>query len=82
MLKLGCYLGPSIDIGSAMTTKILAENVQLHHRSIYRPLTSDEFLDKDRSDAKQQLMARVSEVWTLGPTKRVRGHRAREQPPV
>ena len=26
VLKLGCYLGPSIDVGPAMTAKILTEN--------------------------------------------------------
>ena len=48
VLKLGHYIGPSIDVGPAMTTKILTENGQLLHRSTYRP---DELLDKDRSDA-------------------------------
>ena len=51
LLKLGHYLGPSIDFGSAMTTKILTENRQVLHKSTYRPLTPDELLDKARSDA-------------------------------
>ena len=56
----------SIDIGPTITTKILTENGQVLHRSIYRPLTLDEISDKDGSDAYEQLMARVS-----SPIKRV-----------
>ena len=61
MLKLGHYLGPSIDAGPAMTTKILTENGQVLHRSMYRPLTPDELLDKGRSDDQEQFMGRVHE---------------------
>ena len=32
VLKLGCYLGSSIDVGPAMTTKILNKNEQVLHR--------------------------------------------------
>ena len=32
MLKLGHYLGPSIDVGPTMTTEILTENGQVLHR--------------------------------------------------
>ena len=51
MLNLCHYLGPSIDVGPAMTTKILMENGQVLHRSTYRLLTPDELLDNDGSDA-------------------------------
>ena len=51
MLKLGCYLGLSIDIGPDMTIRILMENGQVLHRSTYRSLTPDELLDKDMLDA-------------------------------
>ena len=51
MLKLDLYLGSIIDVGPAMTTKILTENGQVLHRSTYRSLTPDELLDKDGSDA-------------------------------
>ena len=46
MLKLGSYLRPSIDIGPAMTTTILAENGQVLHRLMYRLLTPGELLNK------------------------------------
>ena len=35
VLKLGHYLGLSIDIGQAMTVKILTGNGQVLHRSTY-----------------------------------------------
>ena len=61
VLKLGPYLGPSRDIGPAMTAKILMDNGQVLHRLIYTPLTPDDLLDKNRSDAQEQFMARVFE---------------------
>ena len=51
MLKLGHYLGSSVDVGPAMTAKILTENGKVLHSSTYRSLTSDDLLDKDGSDA-------------------------------
>ena len=50
VLKLGHYLGLSIDVSPAMTAKILTENGHVLHRSTYRPLTPDELLDKDGPD--------------------------------
>ena len=41
VLKLGNYLGPSIDVGPAMTAKLLTENGQVLHRSTNQPLTPD-----------------------------------------
>ena len=59
VLKLSRYLGHSIDIGPAMTAKILTENGQVLHRSTYRLLTPDELLDKDRPEAREQFMVGV-----------------------
>ena len=42
VIKLGHYLELSIDVGPAMTTKILTENGQVLHRSTYRSLTTEE----------------------------------------
>ena len=50
VLRLGCYLGPSIDVGPAMIAMILTQNRQVLHRSTYRPLTPDDKGDKDWSD--------------------------------
>ena len=42
-LKVGHYLGPSIDVGPAMMNmKILTQNGQVLHRSTYRPLTPED----------------------------------------
>jgi hypothetical protein len=41
-LILGRYLGPSTDIGPAMTAKILKGNGQYQHRSTPRGLTEEE----------------------------------------
>ena len=35
VLKLSCYLGPSLDKGPAMTAKILTEDEQVLHRATY-----------------------------------------------
>jgi hypothetical protein len=43
---LGRDLGPAIDIGPAMTCKILKENGQVVKRSTVRSLTPDEMADK------------------------------------
>ena len=44
-----------------MTAKILTENRQVLHRSTHLPLIPDKLLDRDRSDAQEQFMARVHE---------------------
>ena len=56
MLKLGHYIGPSIDVGPAMMAKIITENGHVLRRSTHQPLTPDELLDRDN-----QFMARVYE---------------------
>ena len=61
MLKLGHYLGPSIDIAPAMTVKFLTENGQVLNTSTCRLLTLDELLCKDGTEAGEQFMARVYE---------------------
>ncbi len=41
-LRLGRYLGPAIDVGPAMTTKILKQNGKVVYHSTYHPLTVEE----------------------------------------
>ncbi len=36
---LGCYFGPAIDVGPALTDKILKANGEVLYRSTYRALT-------------------------------------------
>jgi hypothetical protein len=44
---LGRWLGPSLDIGPAMTSKVMKENGQLLHLSLLHPLTDDELNDPE-----------------------------------
>lgn len=50
-LVLGRYLGPSTDIGPAMTAKILKESGHVVHRSTFRALTQDEWDDPKEKTA-------------------------------
>ena len=77
MLKLGHYLGPSIDVGPAITPKIFTDNGQVLHRSTYRSLIPDELLDKYGQMPKNSSWPE-SKVGVPNSTKRVGGHRARE----
>ena len=61
VLKQCLYIGPSLDVGQAMTAKILTQNGQGHHRLTYKLLNPDEIADKDGSDAQERFMARVCE---------------------
>ena len=45
--ELGRWLGPALDIGPAMTSKILKENGQILYVSTYRPLSEDEEMNPD-----------------------------------
>ena len=42
VILLGQYLGPSLDIGPAMTAKILKANGKVVYQSTYRGLNNDE----------------------------------------
>ncbi len=42
-LCLGKYLGPAIDVGPAMTAKILQHNGKVVYQSAYRSLTIEEW---------------------------------------
>ena len=53
-LVLGMYCGPSIDVGPALTAKILIKNGQQVHRSTYRALTPDELLNPDEINAHDE----------------------------
>ena len=48
------YLGPSIDVGPAMTAKILKANGQVVHRSTYRSLTDQEWVDEIEKKARDE----------------------------
>ncbi len=44
-LVLGKYLGPSIDVGTVITAKILTPTGEVVHPSTYRPLMPEEIAD-------------------------------------
>ena len=58
---LGRYLGPSIDIGPAMTAKILKANGEVLHRSTYRELTPEELVDENLNKEKEAFDKAVHE---------------------
>ena len=60
-LVLGRYLGPSTDVGPAMTAKILKANGQVRHCSTYRGLTQDEVDSPVHKKARDEFDASVAE---------------------
>ena len=58
-------LGPSFDIGPALTATVLLKNSQYIHRSTYRVLTEDEILDpkeiKLREESNTAIEAKLGE---------------------
>ena len=64
-LVLGRYFGPSIDVGPALTAKILRNNGQQVHRSTYGSLTPDELVNPDEIKACDEVDTTIDEK--LGP---------------
>ena len=64
-MQLGRYLGPSIDVGPAMTAKILKANGQVVHRSTYRALTEDEWASSEEANERAAFNKSVEDK--LGP---------------
>ena len=60
MLKLGCYLRPSIDVGQVIT-KILTQNREVLLKSMHRTLAPDKSSDLEVLDAQEQLMNSMHE---------------------
>jgi hypothetical protein len=59
---LGRDLGPAIDIGPAMTRKILKENGQIVYRSTVRHLTPDEWKDEDMATRRRNFDQKVQQL--------------------
>ena len=51
--ELGRWLGPSTDVGPALTAKILKANGQIVHSATHRPLTFDEWNDPEEKRARE-----------------------------
>ena len=65
-LVLGRYLGPSTDIGPAMTAKILKSNGQYVHRTTLRALTEEETRDLNEMKSRELVDKAIKEK--LGPS--------------
>jgi hypothetical protein len=60
-MKLGRYLGPSVDIGPAMTAKVLKSNGQVIHTSTYRSLTPDEIAQSEEIKSREDFDKRIAQ---------------------
>ena len=58
-MVLGRDLGPAIDVGPAMTRKVLKSNGQTIYRSTVRALTDDEMSDEDMKRQRQVFNSNV-----------------------
>jgi hypothetical protein len=68
-LVLGCYLGPSIDVGRpAMTAKLLKANGVIIHRSTYRSLTDIEQVSEEHKKLHLDFDAQVKNKLGKGHT--------------
>ena len=64
-LVLGRNCGPSIDVGTILTAKILRNNGQQVHRSTYRAFTPDESVKPDYIKARDEFDTAIEDK--LGP---------------
>ena len=62
-LVLGKYLGPSIDVGPAMTSRVMKANGEFTDRSTVRNLTSEERVNVALFREQEQFLASVEERW-------------------
>ena len=85
---LGRWLGPAIDIGPAMTSKVLKSNGQVIYTSTSHPLTDDEMADPTETKLQAEfntaitnkLGAPIVEATAMStPFRRWTNHRAREE---
>lgn len=61
-MVLGRDLGPAIDVGPAMTRKVLKANGQVVYRSTVRSLTPDEIADPTAKEARDQFTESVNKI--------------------
>ena len=70
-MSLGRYLGPLLDIGPAMTAKILKRNGNTTHVSTYRALTDEEVASELEAQDRQAFTESISK--RLGPEASMKG---------
>ena len=63
--RLGRYLGPSIDIGPVLVAKIIKENSQVLHRSVFQSLTQEEWEEEECKNEHNSFMESLNQM--LGP---------------
>jgi Reverse transcriptase (RNA-dependent DNA polymerase) len=61
-MVLGRDLGPAIDIGPAMTRKILKSNGKVVYRSTVRELTPDEMADETMTQTRKEFTEQINSV--------------------
>jgi hypothetical protein len=61
MKLVGRYIGPSVDIGPAMTAKVLKLNAQVIHTSTYRSLTPDEIAQPEEIKSREDFDKRIAQ---------------------
>ena len=59
-MVLGRDLGPAIDIGPAMTRKVVKANGEVVYRSTVRSLTSDEMMDETHKKAREEFTSSIN----------------------
>jgi hypothetical protein len=62
-LVLGRYLGPSTNIGPAMTTKILKQTGHVIHRSTFRALTGNEMQDPAETQSRAEFDSDIDRIF-------------------
>jgi hypothetical protein len=67
-LVLGKYLGPSIDVGPAMTSCIMKANGKLKDQSMVRALASEERMNAPLFREQQEFLALMEKRWGLKTT--------------
>ena len=76
-MVLGRDLGPAIDIGPAMTRKVLKANGQIVYRSTVRSLTPDELADETMKRNRAEFTEKVNKILGDGFKIQVRRFRKR-----
>jgi hypothetical protein len=59
---LGRWLGPSVAVGPAMTSKILKQNGQVIHVATYRPLNEDELINSGEIASRTSFDIKIKEL--------------------
>ena len=68
---LGKYLGPSIDVGPAMTQRVMKANGKYEDRSTLRQLTPKECMSPAMHKEQEAFLTSVSDCWGPKTTSRI-----------